>query len=91
MVSSGAPDRSWTGRPVVGDDVVTADGDLAFRRINDAADDGDERGLARAVRSEQGEDFGLADLEVDVLEGMKPAGIGLGKTLTDIIVSRVAS
>jgi hypothetical protein len=41
-------------------------------RRDDAADDVDQRGLAGAIGTEQREDLAAADLEADVLEGLKP-------------------
>jgi len=41
---------------------------LATARVDDAADDIDQRGLAGAVRAEQPEDLTLVDLEINVLE-----------------------
>src|SRR6185437_10578380 len=43
----------------------------------DAADDADQRGLARAVRAEQREDLAAADREVDVLQRLEAARIHL--------------
>ena len=47
------------------------------RRRDDPAHDADQRGLAGAVRSEQGEDLAAPDLEVDVLQRLEPGRIGL--------------
>src|ERR1051325_12182649 len=66
-------------RAVVGDDVVPRHGDAPRRRRDDAADDVDERGLARAVRAEQREDLAAADVEVDALERLEAGGVGLGQ------------
>jgi hypothetical protein len=41
-------------------DVVAADGDGRRRRIDEAADDADQRRLAGAVRAQQREDFAAA-------------------------------
>jgi hypothetical protein len=60
---------------------VAADGHLPLRRRDDAADDVDEGGLAGAVRPEQREDLALPDLQVDALQRLPPAGVGLGKAL----------
>jgi hypothetical protein len=40
-------------------------------RIDDAADDIDQRRLSSAVGPEQGEDFAAANLQVDVLQGVE--------------------
>ena len=39
------------------DDVVTVDQDVTFARIDDAADDADQRRLARAIRPEKSMDL----------------------------------
>jgi hypothetical protein len=51
---------------------VAVDKHLALRGIDDPANDADQRGLARAVRPEQREDFSAPDGEIDVLERLKP-------------------
>ena len=53
----------------------------AFGGVDDAADDVDQRGLSSPVGTQQGEDFALADLQIDILEGPKPAVVGLGEPL----------
>jgi len=60
---------------------VTADRHLAVSRRDDAADDVDQRGLAGAVRAEQREDLALLDLQVDALQRLAAAGVGLGEAL----------
>jgi len=60
---------------------VAADRHLARRRRDDAADDVDEGGLARAGRAEEREDLPFRDLEVDVLQRGAAAGVGLGEAL----------
>ena len=67
------------GGAVVGDDVVPVDRDASLRRLDDPADDADERRLAGAVRAEQREDLAAADVEVDVLERLKSGCVGLGE------------
>src|SRR6185437_10753186 len=44
-------------------------------RAHDATDDADERGLARAIRPEQGEDLTAADGEVDLLQRREARGV----------------
>lgn len=61
----------------VAHDVVAADGNLAARRIDDTADDRDERRLAGAVRTEEGKNFALLDVEADAFQSLEPRGIGL--------------
>ena len=51
--------------------------DLAGGRIDDAADDADQRRLAGAVRAEQRENLAAPDLQVDVLQRLEAAGVGL--------------
>ena len=46
-------------------------------RIDDAADDADQRRLAGAVRAEQREDLAAPDLEVDVLQRLEAGRVGL--------------
>ena len=62
---------------VVADDVVAVHRHRAARRIDDAADDVDQRGLAGAVRPEQGEDLAVRDVEIDVLERLEARRVGL--------------
>src|SRR6185312_13559176 len=64
-------------RAIIVRDVVTIDRDPAPARIDDAADDPDQRGLAGAVRSQQGEDFALVDVEIDIPERREAGAIGL--------------
>src|SRR5690606_9048188 len=64
---------------VVADDVLAADQYLAVARIDDAADDADQGGLAGAVGAEQGEDLAALDVEVDGLERRVAAGVGLAQ------------
>jgi len=47
---------------------VTVHPDAALARIDDAADDADQRRLPCAVGTEQREDLSAADVQVDVLE-----------------------
>ena len=51
--------------------IVAIHQDAAFTGRNDAADDVDESGLARAIGPQQRQDLALADIQVDVLEGME--------------------
>jgi hypothetical protein len=53
-------------------DVVAADGDAAFARIGDAADDADQRGLAGAVRPEQRENLAAAMSRLTLFSALKP-------------------
>src|SRR4249919_123333 len=62
---------------VFGNDVVPIHVHRARACVDDAADDADQRGLAGAVRPEQREDLAAMDVEVDVLEGLEAAGVGL--------------
>src|SRR6202047_126506 len=66
--------------PVGADDVVPASHDGASGRIDDPADNIDQRRLACAIWTEQAKYLALADLEVDFLEGLEARGIGLAKT-----------
>jgi hypothetical protein len=49
---------------VFADDVVTVDDNVAFGRIDDPADDADQRGLARTVGAEQREYLAAANLQM---------------------------
>src|SRR5438445_13531894 len=62
---------------IIGVDVVTADGDLAFTGIGYAADDADQRGLAGAVRPQQRKDLAANDIEIDVLQRLEAGAVGL--------------
>jgi hypothetical protein len=53
--------------------------DRPGRRRDDATDGVDQRGLARAIGAEQGEDLALTDIEIDVLERLEPALVGLAE------------
>src|SRR5580698_2280048 len=64
-------------RAIVGNDVVTVDGDFAGGRVDDAANDTDQRRLAGAVGAEQREDLAVTDIQVDVFEGLEAGGVGL--------------
>src|SRR3984893_14808329 len=66
--------------PVVADDVMAAGDDGASGRIDDPADDIDERRLACAIWTKQAKYLSLADLQVDFLEGLEARGIGLAQT-----------
>ena len=68
------PDQRARGA-VVANNIVAVDGDLAGSRIDDAADDADQRRLAGAVRAEQSENLAAPDLQVDVLERLEAAGV----------------
>src|SRR5690606_32990668 len=63
--------------PVVADNVEAVDGDGAGGRVDEAADDADQRRLAGAVRAEQGEDLAAIDVEVDALQRPEAGRVGL--------------
>jgi hypothetical protein len=63
------------------------DRDRPGGRAHDAADNRDERRLARAVRSEQREDLALADIQIDRIERTMAGGIGLGDPGDRMILS----
>ncbi len=54
---------------------------FAAGRVNDAADDVDQGCLACSVRAKEGKNLTFVDRQVDVLQGLKPAGVGLGEAL----------
>ena len=65
--------------PVVGGDVFAVDLNRARRRIDDAADDADQRRFAGAVGAEQGENLALLYFKIDVLKSRKAGGVSFGK------------
>src|SRR6202000_3094669 len=64
------------GGAIIADDVMPVRGHRARSRGDDAANDVDESCLARAVGPEQGKYLALFDVEIDVLQGLKAAGVG---------------
>src|SRR3712207_898849 len=48
-------------------------------RVDDPADDADQGRLSGAVRTQQGKDLPLSDLQVDVLERLEAGSVGLGE------------
>src|SRR6266852_1547513 len=58
-------------------DIVAIDGDVAFARIGDAADDADQRGLAGAVRPEQRKNLAALDFQVDAIQRLEAGAIDL--------------
>src|SRR5208282_6610118 len=64
---------------IVRDDVMAGHRDAAAGRIDDAADDADQRRLAGPVRTEQRENLAVAYLQVDVLERLEAGGVGFVK------------
>jgi hypothetical protein len=48
----------------------------AAGRIDDAADDADQRGLAGAVRSEQRENLAAPDVQVDAFQRLEAGLVG---------------
>ena len=66
-------------RPIVADDVVPIDRHAPLGRVDDAADDADQRRLAGAVRPQQRKDLAAANVEIDALERLEPGRIGFGQ------------
>src|SRR5213075_735605 len=62
---------------IIGNDVVAVDEDVTLGRIDDAADDADQRRFPRAVRPQQREYFAAANVEVDVFQGLEARRISL--------------
>src|SRR5882672_4811593 len=58
---------------------MTGHRDRAVARVDDAANDADERRLARAVGTQKREDLAPLDLEIDGFQSLKTGGVGLGK------------
>ncbi len=48
-----------------------------YEALHEAADDADQRRLSRPVWTKQGEDFAPANVEIDRLQGVMPAGVNL--------------
>ena len=67
--------------PIVVNDVVAIGQHSTSTWVDDAADDVDQCGLARAVRAEQGEDFAATYVEVDSLQRLKTGCILFGQVL----------
>src|SRR3546814_15609927 len=59
--------------------VVARDGHRPRAGRDDAADDADQRRLARAVRPEQRENLALVDRQVDAGQGLVTALVGLAE------------
>jgi hypothetical protein len=72
------PDHG-SSRTVFGNDVVTAGHNDARCRVDDPADDVDQRRLSGAVRTQQGENLSTTDVQVDVLERLQAGSVGLGE------------
>jgi hypothetical protein len=63
-------------RAILFREMMSVDQDRAGRRIDDAADDVDQRGLAGAIWPQQREDLATPYLKVDALERLKSGRIG---------------
>jgi len=66
---------------VVGANVEAIHLHAALRGRDDAADDADQRGLARAIGAQQREDLAALDVQIHALEGLEARCVGLGQTL----------
>jgi len=60
-----APDADW-----VGEQVVPGDGGGARVRAEQCGQDADQRGLARAILAEEGDDLALGDRQVNAVENL---------------------
>ena len=49
-------------------------------RFDDAADRVDQRGFARAIGAKERENLAALDIEIDILESLQPALVGLRET-----------
>src|SRR5579859_2830767 len=65
---------------IVAHHVMAVSQDPSVARVDQSTGDPNQRGLARAVRPEQGEDLALLDGQVDVLQSLEAARIGLRQT-----------
>src|SRR5690606_41862970 len=63
---------------VVSGYIVTVHRHRSGGPVDDAADDGNERRLASAVRAKQRKDFAATDFEIHPLQRRDAGGIGLG-------------
>src|SRR5438552_1834520 len=68
-----------SGRTIIRNDVMTIGQDRAMTRIDDPANDVDQRRLACAVRAKECEDLSLADIQIDVFERLKAGRVCLGE------------
>ena len=73
--TAGCTDQRPRGA-IVPIDVVPAHRHAAFAQIGDAADDADQRGLARAIRPEQREDLAGLDIQIDVVQRLETGAVG---------------
>src|SRR5580704_12866509 len=70
-------------RPEVPHDIVPVREHPSRARPDDAADNVDKSGLARAVGSQEREDLTAPDGQVDALECRKATGVGLAQSFQD--------
>ena len=66
-------------RPKLAHHVMPADGDAARGRLHNAADRGNQRGLARTVRAQKGQDLALCNFKRDRFQRLEPGREGLGQ------------
>ena len=72
------PDHG-AGGAIVAHDVVPVGQHDALGRVDDAADDADERRLAGAVRTEKRKNLALPNLQIDVVESAEAGFVGFGE------------
>src|SRR5690606_32726367 len=78
-------------RAIVANDVVAIDQHPPSARIDDAADDADQGGLAGTVGPKQSEDLPPADLQIDGFQRRVTGGVGLSELFdADHVVHKVS-
>jgi hypothetical protein len=58
---------------------MTVDQNDALSRINNPANDADQRRLSSAVWTQQGKNFSTVDAQVDLVERLEARSVGLGE------------
>ena len=76
LVSSGGTRPINKRAAVVLDEVMAVDQNRTRGRIDDPADDVDQRSLARSVRTGQRENFAAPEVRIDALERVKSGCMG---------------
>ena len=66
------------GNAIVPDNVAVIHGDRATGCIHNTANNGYQRGFARAVRAEQGQNLTPVNIQVDLLERLEAPCKGFG-------------
>ena len=72
------PDQ-LAGIAVIPGDVITINDDLAFARIDNTANNADQRGLAGTIWPQQRKYLAVTDIQIDIRQCPLPGSIDLGK------------